>query len=544
MNSISSVENKTHNQSSIIILEQVQKLMQRSLNLLCSMNNLNYPASDSPDSVLPPDALIYDITETNNFIGNLISQMNGSNSESLNDNSYKQNIVRNLSKNKTINPIDNYTCVYDDLLIVQDLIQTLYDLKQVNSESIKSISEDLELILGQIDDMIEDFDNGKSTDDETIFSDDTDDQLDVEENEDEEIWIGLNGEIEKAKATSISGKHVDFTSNLSNLKPQMAESTIGADIKYAPQKKVLKGHYNLAFIQIAWADGKGGYSGFRKSGLAVKNNFERLSGGNVTFDVDFYKIKVPYNYSYKNVKAAANRVKNVVGNKYNRFAICTGGAAGISHAGGNTAILKACGAASHEIGHTLGFGHAGRMSPKKKNQPGTTGTDGVELNLDLFRTESSKDGSSMMSTFPSQQLTAPQLYSKGWLGEKQVALHEKTDPTTTYRLQTLNSKEETGRVNAIYIPNARGEEGRAAFISAIPTKPTKKERKKGVTAGNALTFHLGDPSSIRVTTWGGNKEMLAFGLKIKTLKHEGNNYDLEISPLPESITSNTSAMSR
>lgn len=299
------------------------------------------------------------------------------------------------------------------------------------------------------------------------------------------------------------------------------------DIEYAPQKPVKRGTRELAVVRIGWSSGfTNSIGSASKAGRTVANNYERLSGGVFKIVPKAYNLPVPWPNSYKNVKAATSRAKGRF--KSDWYAILTGSATGVSHAGGNTAVLLSPGAITHEVGHLIGLGHANRfeLDKKFKGKPGTTGTDGLELDLKYFKGNGSADGSSVMSTFGSSQLTAPQLYSLGWLAQNQVALHKADGPAKTYNLQLLTSAYQPGYVKSVLIPGPENE-GRDIFLSAIRIK----ERGKGKDNGTrpALTLHLGNPGSMRVTTFGA-KPLSFRGVTFEAKERDENNFVVEVRP--------------
>ncbi len=303
-------------------------------------------------------------------------------------------------------------------------------------------------------------------------------------------------------------------------------------IKYAPRPHTLEASPEVCCIRIKWKEGRSeSPSTVKSAGRTLVENYERLSNGYLKFKVSYEDVDVPYKHSARNVDAASKYAKRVADSrkkdgKYRYYVVFTGGASSVSHSGGNTSILLAAGAISHEVGHLIGLGHTGRLEiiPKYKNKPGTDGKNGVELNFKYFTVDGSSDGSSLMSTFASNQLTAAQIYTKGWYQENQVAQHDRHGPANVYKLQTVNGAPEAGRLKAVKIPSDV-EGGRSLFLSALRVKTDGKNSS----TVPALTMHLANPGSLRILTFS-DQPRTVLNNTFEVLEKDGNNFTVKISP--------------
>lgn len=186
-----------------------------------------------------------------------------------------------------------------------------------------------------------------------------------------------------------------------------AEDDVDNSITYAPQPKPVKGPRSLACIGIKYQDTDRHTDQGECKALAkgVGDFYERLSRNALSFKTDGFQQNVALNGNAKNLAAA----EKIAMDKHPGFDMydIVGMFLGASHAGGKVAHLigNLLRDHEHEVGHLLGLGHAGAYK-----QDGSFDPYG--------------DGLSVMSAFSSSYLTAPQIYSRGWLQEKEAALFE------------------------------------------------------------------------------------------------------------------------
>lgn len=229
-----------------------------------------------------------------------------------------------------------------------------------------------------------------------------------------------------------------------------ANSPVNTTIKYAPVVEPVKGNFNLYAVALKWINNKGpSLSSVSSTGKSAANIYKNLSSGYVTFNVMPKVVAVNYTHTAKNIPAAeaeAKRKINAPATKRNIYAMVNNHAKSVSNAGGDTAHLLGTLTRDwlHEIGHLRPFrlGHSGKYDEKGK--------------LKAY-----DDGTSFMSRFSSNVLTASQLYFLGWLPEKKVAQFDATDPATDFNIQNLYAPNTGECLKAVLMPRT----GRPLFLS-------------------------------------------------------------------------------
>lgn len=176
------------------------------------------------------------------------------------------------------------------------------------------------------------------------------------------------------------------------------------DIFYAPVQKMVRGNPTLTCVGIEYQDSKEkAISASKCASMArqVEAFYQRASRGNLQFKPKGVALKVPFDAKPANYMKAVALAKQ----KFKSDYYMVTGNFGTSHAGSKTAYLRGSlyRDAQHEVGHLLGLGHAGSYRDGKLEAYG--------------------DGGSVMGKFPSNSLTAPQYYSRGWLPEEEALLY-------------------------------------------------------------------------------------------------------------------------
>lgn len=290
-----------------------------------------------------------------------------------------------------------------------------------------------------------------------------------------------------------------------------ANSDTVIQIKYAAERKPVKGQYELGCIGIVWANGKKPKGSVSSMGNAVAKTTKELSGGLTTFKVTAKNIKVPYQYARKNLRKAEEYAKKVLnkssGHSFDIYDIANSNVSGFSHAGGNTAHLQGTQirTALHETYHLRPFqqGHAGRILPNGK--------------LDAYG-----DNLSFMSRFPTNKLNAPELWNLGWPGvPNKTAIYEAGDPATQYNIEQLFYREPSDNITGVLMPK-KNSAGRPMFLALYNIKEKGEQKSKPMFGLHYFTTGPGGGiGTQRIRLF---KEQINYnGLSVKKVS-EGNNY--------------------
>ncbi len=276
---------------------------------------------------------------------------------------------------------------------------------------------------------------------------------------------------------------------------------------FAPVQKPVSGTPTLSCIGIKYQDLDRHTSGGEASSMChqIEDFYRRNSRGALQFKTAGYQVNVPLDGGHHSVNQA-ERLAIAAHPNSDMYAIVTmfintsHAGAGVAHLG--TALAST---ATHEVGHLLGLGHAGRY----------------ELEAGKWHLDAYGDGQSVMSRYPSAWLTAPQYYHQGWLPKEEAALYVAGQ---TYELKRINDFDGPGLATVIvdsslFQPNvdaiadtAKGK-ARDAFIS-FPTG----------CKGGCVAIHLAnDGGSQKVKTFGHEYYDERFtGLHVKVIAAVGN----------------------
>lgn len=219
---------------------------------------------------------------------------------------------------------------------------------------------------------------------------------------------------------------------------------------YAPVMPTVSGQYTLYCLVLKWLDNPGeDVNSAKRACEKAAQAWKRLSNGALTFNVVTKVVKTGLTHAKRSLNQAEQMAKKSVdASKLHIYAIFNNNLTSANHGNGDTAQLKASLVRNvlHEMGHcrpTL-LGHSGKY-----------GENGV---LDPYG-----DGTSFMSRYPTDKLTAAQLYLLGWLPQDKVALYTPTDITTAFKMQSLYGDDVAGTVKAVLIP--RGDDKRPLYLS-------------------------------------------------------------------------------
>lgn len=271
----------------------------------------------------------------------------------------------------------------------------------------------------------------------------------------------------------------DVSSDVSNvIKANNVSATNNSVMKYAPVMPVKRGTYDLYPISLSWTDVDGASrSRMKVMGDDVASTYARLSDGAIKFNVKnvgIYKTGVPRSASAVAPESEKARIMYTDRSSpyVGFYAIVNNGAKKVSHAGGKTASLLSplLTTARHEVGHLLGLQHANRY---------VVITKGPHKGEKEF--QSSRDGSSFMSIYASNNLTSAQMYAMGWYKQNQVAMYEVGDPAITYDLQPVCNKQNDNYLNAVYMPKKDGKN--PVFLSMFESSTASKDRLMALHVG-------------------------------------------------------------
>lgn len=292
--------------------------------------------------------------------------------------------------------------------------------------------------------------------------------------------------------------------------PADPEEPNNAPAKYAPVMPIKKGKYVIAATTLQWTDIRGASgASVRRSANEVAKTYKEMSHGDVEMDVVVNTLRTGMPRSRTNTKVATSRAKKAFDNLPPGrvlFATVTNGGVGRSHAGGNSAALisSLITTFKHEIGHILkgndengrpipNLGHANRWAVVKSGK-GRNSKEKLEF-------QSSRDGTSFMSIYPSGELNGYQTYTQGWFSycPEMIRMFEIGDPDTVIKLQVFSEKEKTdqGIANGVYVPLSEGKQ--PLLLSMYLSRPKGKDKKRT----SAVSFYTGSK--------GGSTKFPSFG---------------------------------
>jgi len=191
------------------------------------------------------------------------------------------------------------------------------------------------------------------------------------------------------------------------------------------------GSKKLICVALKWTDkASADLESVKNCGLETKNNFKRLSKNQFNFtSMNAYTIDVPFAATPDNVDKAVSNAKEQLATKGIKqdgsltYAFITNNVGSGSHSSGDTSIILNTLTTTfyHELGRT---------------KPIDLGSSGAFIK-DVY--EDQADGTTFMSHFASNNLTASQLYYLGWLGLTQVVSYDPSTGSKEFTIYDLGS---------------------------------------------------------------------------------------------------------
>ncbi len=202
---------------------------------------------------------------------------------------------------------------------------------------------------------------------------------------------------------------------------------------YAKRPRPFQGTIDLCCVVVEFKDTKKGPSvaSCKTMGNQIAEFYNRNSRGLLKIRVKAYKKKVAANGSRKGLRQAEQAILKQYKNA-DLFAVVSTHTH--PHAGGKIAHLPGTlvSTARHEFGHLIDFAHSGQYEENEK-----------------FELDNTGDRESVMSRYPSNNLTAPQYFNKGWMPEEEAVMYQ---PGRIYKLKRITAFEQEG-VAVVIVPN-------------------------------------------------------------------------------------------
>lgn len=202
---------------------------------------------------------------------------------------------------------------------------------------------------------------------------------------------------------------------------------------YAKRPRPFQGTIDLCCVAVEFKDTKKGPSvaSCKTMGNQIAEFYNRNSRGLLKIRVKAYKKKVAVNGSRKSLRQAEQAILKQY-KSADLFAVVSTHTG--PHAGGKIAHLPGTlvSTARHEFGHLIDFSHSGQYEENEK-----------------FELDNTGDRDSVMSRHPSNFLTAPQYFNKGWMPEEEAVMYE---PGRIYKLKRITAFDQEG-VAVVIVPN-------------------------------------------------------------------------------------------
>lgn len=243
-------------------------------------------------------------------------------------------------------------------------------------------------------------------------------------------------------------------------------SALADDYKYAPRQKVVQGTPILTCVGVTYSEEpNNAISASKCMGMAnqTRDFYKRNSRGLLNIVPKSGSITVQGKKTGANYQKAVAAAKAKFPNS-DDWAVT--GNPGTSHAAGHVAYLKGplYRDIQHEYGHLTGLGHAGRY----------------ELINGKWVLKAYNDSLSVMGRFPSNYLTVPQYYSRGWLLENEAAMYVAGQ---TYDLkQVAKFDQQTGLMVVIVPPEVWNPDTSAPAVTLAAVEPDDDEELPEVAA--------------------------------------------------------------
>jgi hypothetical protein len=259
---------------------------------------------------------------------------------------------------------------------------------------------------------------------------------------------------------------------------------------FAPVISPIAATKKLICVSLKWTDNTGAdLDAVRNSGNDTATNFKRLSNNQFNFTSSAYSISVPFAHAQANVApAVANAkkqltTKGIIQDGSLIYAMINNDAGTFSHSGGDTSnILNTLTTTFyHEIGRT---------------NPMALGSSGAFVN-GVY--EDQADGTTFMSHFASNNLTASQLYYLGWLSQTQMGLCDPSTGTQEFTVYNLGGAIGTPNLMAVmmndsvsakplFVSRPTFADGSISWALHIPSSGNNKGSERIEVFGKTATY--------------------------------------------------------